>query len=38
MKIVVADDDRQILGALRIILSARGYDVAVAADGRVTDG
>ena len=34
MKIVVADDDRQILGALRIILSARGYDVAVAADGK----
>lgn len=34
MKIVVADDDRQILGALRIILSARGYDVTVAADGK----
>lgn len=34
MKIVVADDDRQILGALRIILSARGYDVAIAADGK----
>lgn len=43
MKIVVADDDRQILGALRIILTARGYDVVVAADGkqaldRVIDG
>ncbi|GAB3609476.1 response regulator [Humibacter ginsengiterrae] len=34
MKIVVADDDRQILGALRIILSARGYDVTIAADGK----
>jgi two-component system KDP operon response regulator KdpE len=43
MKIVVADDDRQILGALRIILTARGYDVVVAPDGkqaldRVIDG
>jgi two-component system, OmpR family, KDP operon response regulator KdpE len=34
MKIVVADDDRQILGALRIILSARGYDVVLAKDGK----
>ncbi|GAA4155123.1 response regulator [Gryllotalpicola daejeonensis] len=34
MRIVVADDDRQILGALRIILSARGYDVVLAKDGR----
>ncbi|NNC10324.1 response regulator transcription factor [Planctomonas sp. JC2975] len=34
MKIVVADDDRQILGALRIILTARGYDVVVASDGK----
>lgn len=34
MKIVVADDDRQILGALRIILSARGYDVILARDGK----
>ncbi|QDZ13620.1 response regulator transcription factor [Humibacter ginsenosidimutans] len=34
MKIVVADDDRQILGALRIILSARSYDVVVAANGK----
>jgi two-component system KDP operon response regulator KdpE len=43
MKIVVADDDRQILGALRIILTARGYEVVVAQDGkqaldRVIDG
>jgi two-component system KDP operon response regulator KdpE len=34
MKIIVADDDRQILGALRIILSARGYDVLLAKDGK----
>jgi two-component system, OmpR family, KDP operon response regulator KdpE len=34
VRIVVADDDRQILGALRIILSARGYDVLVARDGK----
>ncbi|MGN6127170.1 MAG: response regulator [Humibacter sp.] len=34
MKIVVADDDRQMLGALRIILAARGYEVLVAADGK----
>ena len=34
MKIVVADDDRQILGALRIILTARGYDVVIARDGK----
>ncbi|MGA0565740.1 response regulator [Rathayibacter sp. KR2-224] len=34
MKIVVADDDRQILGALRIILTARGYDVVIASDGK----
>jgi len=34
LKIVVADDDRQILGALRIILSARGYDVSLARDGK----
>jgi two-component system KDP operon response regulator KdpE len=43
MKIVVADDDKQILGALRIILTARGYEVVVAPDGkqaldRVIDG
>jgi two-component system, OmpR family, KDP operon response regulator KdpE len=34
MRILVADDDPQILRALRITLSARGYDVTVAADGR----
>ena len=32
-KILVVDDDRQLLRALRINLSARGYEVAVAADG-----
>jgi len=31
--ILVIDDDRQLLRALRIALSARGYDVAVANDG-----
>ncbi|HWD62378.1 MAG TPA: response regulator transcription factor [Humibacter sp.] len=34
MKVVVADDDRQMLGALRIILTAHGYDVLVASDGK----
>jgi two-component system KDP operon response regulator KdpE len=34
MKILLADDDRQILGALRIILSAHGYDVVTAGDGK----
>ena len=34
MRVLVADDDRQILGALRIILSARGYDVTTARDGK----
>jgi len=34
MKIIVADDDRQLLDALRIILSARGYDVLLAKDGK----
>lgn len=33
MKILIADDDPQILRALRITLSARGYDVVTAADG-----
>jgi two-component system KDP operon response regulator KdpE len=32
-RILVVDDDRQLLRALRITLSARGYDVTVAADG-----
>ncbi|GAB2447526.1 two-component system KDP operon response regulator KdpE [Conyzicola lurida] len=34
MKILIADDDPQILRALRITLSARGYDVITASDGR----
>ena len=34
MKILIADDDPQILRALRITLSARGYDVITAGDGR----
>lgn len=34
MKILVADDDTQILRALRITLSARGYEVTTASDGR----
>lgn len=33
MKILVADDDAQILRALRITLRARGYQVLVATDG-----
>ncbi len=32
-RILVVDDDRQLLRALRINLHARGYDVAVAPDG-----
>ena len=34
MKILLADDDPQILRALRIMLTARGYHVVTAADGR----
>jgi two-component system KDP operon response regulator KdpE len=34
VKILIADDDPQILRALRITLSARGYDVITASDGR----
>ena len=34
MKILIADDDPQILRALRITLGARGYEVVTAADGR----
>ena len=34
MKILIADDDPQILRALRITLTARGYVVVTAADGR----
>ena len=33
MKILIADDDPQILRALRINLTAHGYTVLVAADG-----
>jgi two-component system, OmpR family, KDP operon response regulator KdpE len=32
-KILIVDDDRQLLRALRITLTARRYDVTVAADG-----
>jgi two-component system KDP operon response regulator KdpE len=32
-RILVVDDDRQLLRALRINLTARGYDVVLAADG-----
>jgi len=34
VKILLADDDPQILRALRIMLTARGYHVVTAADGR----
>ena len=34
MRILVADDDPQILKALRIILTAHGYTVSTARDGR----
>ncbi len=34
MKILIADDDVQMLRAVRITLSARGYDVVTASDGR----
>jgi len=33
VKILIADDDPQILRALRITLGARGYDVTIASDG-----
>jgi two-component system KDP operon response regulator KdpE len=33
VKILIADDDPQILRALRITLSAKGYDIVTAADG-----
>ncbi|MFZ4895795.1 response regulator [Plantibacter sp. Mn2098] len=33
MRILIADDDPQILRALRITLTARGYDVVTAPDG-----
>ena len=34
MRILIADDDPQILRALRITLAARGYEVVTASDGR----
>ena len=34
MKLVVADDDPQMLGALRIMLSAHGYSVSLARNGK----
>lgn len=34
VKILIADDDPQILRALKVTLGARGYDVVTAADGR----
>jgi two-component system, OmpR family, KDP operon response regulator KdpE len=34
VKILIADDDPQIVRALRITLSARGYDVITAPDGK----
>jgi len=34
VRILIADDDPQILRALRITLTARGYDVTTASDGR----
>lgn len=33
MKILIADDDPQILRALRITLTAKGYEIVTAADG-----
>ena len=34
MKVLIVDDDPQIVRALRITLGARGYEVTTAADGR----
>lgn len=36
MRILIADDDPQILRALRVTLGARGYDIVTAADGTAT--
>ncbi len=33
MKVLIADDDPQLVRALRITLAAHGYDVVAAADG-----
>jgi two-component system KDP operon response regulator KdpE len=35
MRILIADDDPQMLRALRITLTARGYDVVTASDGKM---
>jgi len=34
MKVLIADDDAQMVKAVRITLAARGYDVITAADGK----
>ncbi|MBO9578742.1 MAG: response regulator transcription factor [Microbacteriaceae bacterium] len=34
MRILIVDDDPQILRALRVTLGAKGYDVTIAADGQ----
>jgi two-component system KDP operon response regulator KdpE len=34
MRILIADDDPQILRALKVTLGARGYEIVTAADGR----
>ena len=34
MKVLIADDDAQLVRALSVTLSARGYDVVTARDGR----
>jgi len=34
MKVLIADDDAQMLRAVRITLAARGYDVVTASDGK----
>ncbi|MFB2555312.1 response regulator [Herbiconiux liangxiaofengii] len=36
MRILIADDDPQILRALRVTLASQGHDVVTAADGRQT--
>ncbi len=36
MRLLIADDDPQLVRALRITLSAHGYDIVVAADGTST--
>ncbi len=36
MRILIADDDPQILRALRITLTAKGYQIFTAADGELS--